>query len=75
MTISVHNKVENIVGKGDYAGCRQILLFQHFFQKLSVLGPSKLRTVWKVLNTCMEGTLIVKEYTICWVFFVSDIKL
>ena len=47
MMISVFGRVENIVGKGEYAGYQHFLLFPQCFQKASFLGSFKVRIVWK----------------------------
>ena len=39
--ISVVNRVENIVGKGENAGYQHFLLFPQWFQKASFLGVVK----------------------------------
>ena len=41
MIISVFDRVENIVGKGEIARCEQFLLFPKCFQKACVLEASK----------------------------------
>ena len=41
MKISVFDRVENIVGKGENAGYQHLLLFQQCFQKASFLGIVK----------------------------------
>ena len=43
MMISVIDRVENIVGKGENAGCQHFLLFPQCFQKASFLGVVKSR--------------------------------
>ena len=43
MMISVFDKVENIVGKGENAGYQHFLLFPQCFQKASSLGVVKSR--------------------------------
>ena len=45
MMIYVFDKVENIVGKGEKAGHQPFLLFSQCFQKASLSGLLKLRTV------------------------------
>ena len=42
MKISVFDRVENIVGKGENAGYQHFLLFQQCFQKASFLGKEGL---------------------------------
>ena len=46
LKISVFNKVENIVGKGENAGYRHFLLFQHCFQQPSLSWSVKVGIVW-----------------------------
>ena len=46
MKISVFDRVENIVGKGENAGYQHFLLFPQCFQKAFLLGLLKLRIVW-----------------------------
>ena len=41
MIISVFDRVENIVGKGENAGYQLFLLFPQCFQKASLLDTSK----------------------------------
>ena len=43
MMISVFDRVENIVGKGENAGNQHFLLFPHCFQKVSILEVVKCR--------------------------------
>ena len=38
---TVHGRVENIVGKGEYAGYQHFLLFSQCFQKSFLLGSLK----------------------------------
>ena len=47
MMISVFDRVENIVGKGEDAGYQHLLLFPECFQKASFLGSFKVEIVWK----------------------------
>ena len=49
MIISVFDRKENIVGKGENAGYQHFRLFQNVF-KCSVLGSLKLGIVWKRVN-------------------------
>ena len=43
----VFERVENIVGKGENAGCQRFLLFPHcFFQKASFPGSLKVGIKW-----------------------------
>ena len=44
--ISVLDRAENIVGKGDNAGYQHFLCFQQCFQIASILGLLKVRIVW-----------------------------
>ena len=46
MIISVLDRVENIVGKGENAGYQHFLLFPQCFQKDSFLWSLKFGTVW-----------------------------
>ena len=46
MLISVIDKIENIVGKGENAGYQHFLLFPQCFQKASFLGSLKVGIVW-----------------------------
>ena len=45
MMISVCDRVENIVGKGESAGYQHFVLFKQCFQKASLLGSLKVRIV------------------------------
>ena len=42
----VHDRVENIVGKGENAGYQHFLLFHQCFQEASFSGSLKLGIVW-----------------------------
>ena len=44
--ISVSDRVENIVGKGENAGYQHFLLFPQCFQKALFMGSLKVGTVW-----------------------------
>ena len=44
--ISLFDRVENTVGKGENAGYQHFLLFPQCFQKPSSLGSLKVRIVW-----------------------------
>ena len=44
--ISVFNRVENVVGKGENAGYKYFLLFPQCFQKASFSGLLKVGIVW-----------------------------
>ena len=46
MMISVIDRVENIVGKGENAGYQHFLLFSQCFQKASFLGSLEVGIVW-----------------------------
>ena len=46
MMISVFDRVENIVGKGENAVFQHFLLFQQCFQKASFMGSLKVGIVW-----------------------------
>ena len=48
--ISVFNRVENIVGKGENAGYQHFLLFPQCFHKASSPGSLKVGIVWKRVN-------------------------
>ena len=43
MMISLFDKVENIVGKGENAGFQHFLFFPQYFQKASFLGLLKVQ--------------------------------
>ena len=47
MIISVFNRVENTVGKGENAGFQHFLLFPQCFEKASFPDMSKGVTVWE----------------------------
>ena len=46
MMISLSDRVENIVGKGENAGHQHFLLFSQWFPKPSLLGLLKVGPVW-----------------------------
>ena len=46
MMISVFDKVENVMGKGENAGNQQFLLSPQCFRNASFLGLSKVGIVW-----------------------------
>ena len=46
MLISLYDRIENIVEKGENAGYQHFLLFPQCFQKASFSGSSKVITVW-----------------------------
>ena len=50
MMISVFDKVENSVGKGENAGYQHFLLFPQCFPKPSSLGLLKIEIVWQRFN-------------------------
>ena len=50
VTISLYDRVENTVGKGENAGCQHFVLFLQCFPKLSSLGSLKVRIVWERVN-------------------------
>ena len=50
MIISVFDRVENIVGKGENAGYQHFLLFQRCFKKASFSDTSKCVIVWEWVN-------------------------
>ena len=50
MIISVFDRVENIVGKGENAGYQHFLLFSQCFQKASLPDRSKGVIVWEWVN-------------------------
>ena len=50
MMISLYDKVENIVGKGENAGYQHFLLFPQCFQKAFFPEASKGVTVWEWVN-------------------------
>ena len=47
MIISVCDRLENIVGKGENAGYQHFLLFPQCFENASFPGVSKGTTVWE----------------------------
>ena len=46
MMISLNDKVENIMGKGENAGYQHFLLKPQCFQKASSTGSLKVKIVW-----------------------------
>ena len=54
MTISVFDRVENLVGNGENAGYQHLLLFSQCFQKASFLGSLKVGIVWKRVNSSLK---------------------
>ena len=46
MKISLYDRVENAVGKGENAGYQHFLLFQQCFPKPSSLGSLRVGIVW-----------------------------
>ena len=55
MIISVFDRVENIVGKGENAGYQHFLLFPQCFQKASYPDRSKGVIVWERVNDRQVG--------------------
>ena len=51
MKISVFDRVENIVGKGENAGYQHFLLFPQCFQKVFSSELLKLSIVWQRVNS------------------------
>ena len=47
-------RVENIVGKGDNAGCQHFFLFPQCFQKSSFTGLLKIWIVWKKVKATVD---------------------
>ena len=47
MIISAFDRVENIVGKGENAGCQHFLLFLQFFEMSSFPDTSKGAIMWE----------------------------
>ena len=52
--ISVFDRVEKIVGKGENAGYQHYLLFRQCFQKTSFSGSLKVGIVWEKLNRSVD---------------------
>ena len=50
MMISLYDRVENTVGKGENAGYQHFLLFPQCFQKASFPEASKGAIVWEWVN-------------------------
>ena len=46
MLLSVFDKIENVVGEGENAGCQHFLLFPQGFQKASFLESLRVWIVW-----------------------------
>ena len=64
MMISLFDRVENTVGKGENAGYRHFLLYPHCFLKRPSLGLLKVGTVWLRDNVDgLENDLYVKKLT------------
>ena len=66
--ISVFNRIENIVGKGENAGYQHFLRYPQCFQKACFSGASKGVTVWEWVKfgICVRVENIVrKEEHIC----------
>ena len=53
MIISVFDRIENIVEKGENAGYRHFLLFPQCFEKASFPDTSKVVTVWEWVNALL----------------------
>ena len=51
MMISLYDRLENIVGKGENAGYQRFLLFPQCFQKASFPEASKGVIVWEWVKT------------------------
>ena len=51
MIISVFDSEENIVGKGENAGCKHFLFFPQHFEKASFPDVSKGAIVWEWVKT------------------------
>ena len=51
MPISVFDRIENSVGKGENAGYQHFLLFPQCFEKDSFPDTSKAVIVWEWVNT------------------------
>ena len=47
MTISLYDRVENTIGKGENAGHQHFLLYPQCFPKPSSLGSLKVGIVWE----------------------------
>ena len=62
MIISVFDRIENIVGKGENSGYQHFLLFLLCFEKASFPDTSKGVIVWKWLN-CDDFILILDKTT------------
>ena len=54
MIISVFDRVENIVGKGESAGYQHFLLFLQCFKKVSFPDVSKGVIVWEWIKLLVE---------------------
>ena len=50
MTISLHDRIENAMGKGENAGYQHFLLFPQCFPKSSALGSLKVGFYGKEFN-------------------------
>ena len=59
MTISVFDRVENIVGKGENAGYQHFLLFPQCFEKASFPEMSKGVIVWEWVNEQMCHLMVL----------------
>ena len=55
MTISLLDRVDYTVGKGENAAYQHFLLFPQCFPKLSFLGSLKVRIVWQRVNKQLDS--------------------
>ena len=58
MIISVFDRVENIVGRGENAGYHHFLLFPQCFQKASYPDGSKGVIVWERVNPLPDDRIL-----------------
>ena len=54
ITISLFDRIENTVGKGENAGYKHFRLFPQSFLKPSYLGSSKVGIVWKSVKLFLD---------------------
>ena len=67
MMISLYDRVENIVGKGENAGYQHFLLFPQCFQKASFPEASKGVIVWEWVKLSSAMLLIWTNLdTVLW---------
>ena len=59
MMISLYDRVENIVGKGENSGYQHFLLFPQCFQKASFPEASKGVIVWEWVNSLPNDKILV----------------